>query len=201
MKLWRKKEFEEVEYRPKTVREILTEMKDTSELIVDLAYAALLFNSHDIADEVNLLEVQMDELKYQLQMTAMLAARDPEDAEKLAAVLQVANATEHISNAAGDIVRLLNTPLENRPVLFSILKEGDEMIAFVWVPKDRSRESLESIYEKSSSGLNIIAVKRGKRWIYDPEDDFIVRPGDGLVITGPENAIEELKEYIWGTNK
>ncbi len=196
MKLWKKKEFEEVEYRPKTVREILTDMKDTSELIVDLAYAALLFNSREIADEVRLLEVEMDELKYQLQMTAMMAARDPEDAEKLAAVLQVANATEHISNAAADIVALLETPLEHRPVLFSILKEGDEIIAFVWVPKGRQRESLESLYEKGSSGLRVIAIKRGKRWIYDPEDDFTVRGGDGLVISGAENAIKQLKEYL-----
>ncbi len=196
MKLWKKKEFEEVEYRPKTVREILTEMKDTSELVVDLAYAALLFDSREMADEVRLLEVQMDELKYQLQMTAMLAARDPDDAEKLAAVLQVANATEHISNAAGDIVSLLNTPLEHRPVLFSILREGDEMIAFVWVPKDRKRESLETMYERSSSGMRVIAIKRGKRWIYDPEDDFTVRPGDGLVISGSESAIDDLKEYL-----
>ena len=196
MKLWKKKEFEEVEYRPKTVREILTEMKDTSELIADLAYAALLFNSHQMAEEVRLLEVEMDELKYQLEMTVMLAARDPEDAEKLAAVLQVANATEHISNAAADIVALLDTPLEHRPVLFSILREGDEMIAFVWVPKDRERESLESIYERSSTGLRILAIKRGKRWIYDPEDDFKVRGGDGLVISGAEDAIDELKEYL-----
>jgi uncharacterized protein with PhoU and TrkA domain len=196
MKLWKRKEFEEVEYEPKTVREILTEMKDTSELIADLAYAALLFNSSEIAEEVRLLEVEMDELKYQLQMTVMMAARDPEDAEQLSAVLQVANATEHISNAAGDIVSLLSIPLEHRPVLFSILREGDEMIAFVWVPKDRQRESLESIYDKSSSGLKVIAVKRERRRVYDPDDDFKVRPGDGLVIRGHDNAIDELKEYL-----
>ena len=194
--MWKKKEFEEVEYEPKTVREILTEMKDTSELIVDLAYAALLFNSREIADEVRLLEVQMDELKYQLQMTVMLAARDPEDAEKLAAVLQVANATEHISNAAGDIVNLLKIPVKKRPFLSSLLREGDEIISFIGVPKDREAERIEELYEKVSPGIRVLAVKRKKRWIYDPEDDFRIRSGDALVVAGPESALKELREYM-----
>ncbi len=195
MKLWKKKEFEEVEYEPKTVREILTEMKDTSELIADLAYAALLFNSSEIAEEVRLLEVQMDELKYQLQMTVMLAARDPEDAEQLAAVLQVANATEHISNAAGDIVALLRIAPEHRPV-FELIKESDEVISFVWMPEGFPGESLERLYERTSPGLKALAIKRNKRWFYDPEDDFIIRPRDGIVISGPENAVTELKEHL-----
>ncbi len=196
MKLWKKKEFEEVEYEPKTVREILTEMKDTSELIVDLAYAALLFNSREIAEEVRLLEVQMDELKYQLQMTVMLAARGAEDAEKLAAVLQVANATEHISNAAGDVVSLLKIPLKKRPFLSSLLREGDETISFVRIPKNSRAETLETLYKEGSAGLRVLAVKRGKRWIYGPEDDFRIRDGDALVIAGHENAIKELKRYL-----
>ena len=47
MSLWKKriKEFEEVEYEPLTVLEILTEMKDLSELMVDLSYSALVLLS------------------------------------------------------------------------------------------------------------------------------------------------------------
>ncbi|MCK4818456.1 potassium transporter TrkA, partial [bacterium] len=52
----RKKEFEEIEYKPTSVKELLTEMKDTSELIVDLAYSALKFDSEDMAQEVRELE-------------------------------------------------------------------------------------------------------------------------------------------------
>lgn len=196
MRLWKKKEFEEVEYEPKTVREILTEMKDTSELIVDLAYAALLFNSSEIAEEVRLLEIQMDKLKYQLEMTVMLAARNPEDAEKLAGVLQVANATEHISNAAGDMVNLLKIPAKKRPFLTSLLKEADEIIAFIRVPGRRDAEEISRIYENVSPGIRVLAVKRQKRWIYGPEDDFKIRGSDAIVVTGPENSVEELRKYL-----
>ena len=40
-----------LEYRPISVREALTEMKDVSEIMIDLAYSAALFNS-DVAKEL-----------------------------------------------------------------------------------------------------------------------------------------------------
>ena len=36
-----------------TVQELLTEMKDISEVIVDLAYASLMYNSRELALRVN----------------------------------------------------------------------------------------------------------------------------------------------------
>ena len=39
-----------------TVQEILTEMKDKSETILDLAYASLMYNSRDMADKVSEIE-------------------------------------------------------------------------------------------------------------------------------------------------
>ena len=74
-------EFEKIEYKPVSVRELLTEMKDTSELMIDLAYSAALFHSKELAEEVLELESYIDTLVYLLNMNAMLAARDAEDAE------------------------------------------------------------------------------------------------------------------------
>ncbi len=195
MKLWKKKEFEEVEYEPRSVRETLTEMKDISEVIVDLAYAAVLFNSNEIAEEVRLLEVEMDKLKYQLQMTVMLATRTTEDAEQLSGVLQVANATEHISNAAGDIVSLLKTHMK-APILPSVLKEGDEIISFIRVPEAVRGMKIEDIYDSVSAGLRVLAVKRGKRWFYDPDDEMALRGNDRIVASGIDEDLAELKKYL-----
>ena len=44
-----------VEHTPVSARETLM-MKDISELMIDLAYPALLSNSRDLAEEVSLLE-------------------------------------------------------------------------------------------------------------------------------------------------
>ena len=73
-------EFEEIEYEPKSVKELLTEMKDVSELIVDLAYSAVLFDSKEIGDEVSHLEAKMDTLQYHIRLASMLAARTVDEA-------------------------------------------------------------------------------------------------------------------------
>ncbi len=49
----------------RNLREMLAEAKDTSELMVDLAYAALYFNDPDMADEVDRLEQQISDLVQQ----------------------------------------------------------------------------------------------------------------------------------------
>ena len=104
---WKKEEFSEIEYEPTTVKDLMTEMKNISELIIDLAYSAVLFDSEEIAEEVKYLEVRMDKLNYDIRIMAMMGARTKEDAEQLAGILQVAQASEKISNTAGDIVLLL----------------------------------------------------------------------------------------------
>ena len=66
-----------------SVQEILTEMKDISEVIVDLAYASLVYNSREMGQRVNELEDEMDELKYAIRVKTLLAARTLEDAKQL----------------------------------------------------------------------------------------------------------------------
>ncbi|MGH2695860.1 MAG: PhoU domain-containing protein, partial [Actinomycetota bacterium] len=86
--------------RPRTVKDLLAEAKDTSEIMVDLAYAALYFNDEDLADEVDRLEQVMDGYLRDLRWISMLAARSPEDAEAMAGVLHIAGAIEQIGDAA-----------------------------------------------------------------------------------------------------
>ena len=125
---WKKEEFTEIEYEPTTVKELLTEMKDISELIIDLAYSAVLFDNDEIAEEVKYLDVRMDKLNYEIRMMAMMASRTKEDAEQLAGILQVAEAAESISNAAGDIAHLLSLKEETRPILPKILRKAEEKL-------------------------------------------------------------------------
>ena len=49
---WRQVEFEEVEYKALSIKDILTEMKNISELIIDLAYSSLSVQDEEIAEEV-----------------------------------------------------------------------------------------------------------------------------------------------------
>ena len=191
----REYEFEKIENVPKTVRELLTEMKDISEVIVDLAYASLMFDSKEIGEEVKHLESNMDTMNYEIRIKAMLASRTPEDAIQLSGLLQVASAAETISNAAGDIVDLLETDIEKRPFLTFVLRNAEEKIRML-VLSERSNmvnRTIDALSVESETGMRIIAIKRGKRWIYDPDEDIKLKGGDLLIVRGTEDGFETLR--------
>ena len=80
------------ENEPRNVKDLLVEAKDASELMVDLAYAAVFFNDEDLAGEVEKLEERMVGNLRRLRRVAVLAARSPEDAESIESVLWTASA-------------------------------------------------------------------------------------------------------------
>ena len=96
---FKKKKPERIEYENIGVKESLIEMKDLSEQIIDLSYSAILFDSSDMASQVDELEERLDKLLYNVRIGLMLAARNREDAEQLSGILQVASAAEQIGNA------------------------------------------------------------------------------------------------------
>ncbi|MDP7260662.1 MAG: PhoU domain-containing protein, partial [archaeon] len=107
------------------IKEIIKEMKNVSELMVDLAYSAILFNNDDLAEEVKGLEEEMNKLRLQIEISAMLAARTSEDASKLSGIIRVAAAAESISNAAEKIADTVLRDIELHPVLKEALEEAE----------------------------------------------------------------------------
>jgi len=187
---------------PRTVRELLTEMKDTSEVIVDLAYASLVFDSEDMVEEVHHLERRMDTLLYNIRIKAMLSARTKRDAEQLAGLLQVASSAEMISNAAGDIVKLLKYDSDKRPFLPIVLKEAEEKIKSLTIAdrSDMVNRAIVDMGVESETGMRIIALKRGKRWLYDPDEATKLKAGDLLIVRGTDNGYEVLRSFANGEN-
>jgi uncharacterized protein with PhoU and TrkA domain len=201
-------EIEEIKYRHRSVKEILTEMRDISEKIVDLAYSALVFDSPDMADEVKTLEYKMDKLLYEIRLAAMLGARTVEDASKLSGILQIAGAAENISNAAGDIVKLLDLSIESRVGLTFAFSAADEKLRSIKVLSDSPLcdKRIGSLKVESETGARIIAVKRAARWLYDIEGDFILKKSDNLIVRGVDDGLDELEAYAtraigWGSFK
>ncbi|UCE73275.1 MAG: potassium transporter TrkA [Methanomassiliicoccales archaeon] len=197
---WKKEEFEGIEYEPTSVKELLTEMKDVSELIIDLAYSAVVFDSKEIGEEVSHLESKMDMLKYKIRLASMLAARTTEEAEQLTGILQVASAAETIANAAGDMVKLLDIDIESRPFIPSILKDADEKINTTEITSSSSLSNriLGELSLESELGVRIIAIRRMKKWIYDPEDDARLKAGDRLIVRGVMDGFLRLKSIAAG---
>lgn len=197
---WKKEEFTEIEYKPTTVKELLTEMKDISELIIDLAYSAILLDSVDIAEEVKYLEVRMDKLNYDIRMISMMASRTKEDAEKLAGILQIAEAAESISNAAGDISNLLTLKEKTKPILPKLLSKAEEKIFRMKViEKSKAcNQRIKDLKIESETGIRVIAIRRGECWIYNPQSDTTIQADDWLIVRGTDADYVEFDKFLKG---
>lgn len=191
---------DKIEYRPISVREALTEMKDVSEVMIDLAYSAALFNSDELAEEVMELEKRVDYLDYIIEMNTMLAARDAEDAKHLTAVTTVAAATNKISDAAADIAAIVLQHIGIHPIVRKAFEQVEEQLARAIVKPNSVLvdKKLGDLELAAKIGVDVIAVRRHREWIIDPEDEEKIWEGDVLIARGAPHGIDELKDLASG---
>jgi len=192
-----------IEYRPISVREALTEMKDVSEIMIDLAYSAALFNSHELAEEVLELEKRVDYLAYIIDMNTMLAARDAEDAQHLTAVTTVAAATNKISDAAADIAAIVLKEIGIHPIVRKAFEQVEERLARVIVKPNSilANKKLGDLELAANIGVDVIAIRRQLEWTIDPSEEERIVEGDVLIARGAPHGVDELNALAAGKIK
>src|SRR5438270_3779518 len=184
-----------MEDRPRNLKTMLSEAKDTSELMVDLAYAALYFGDPDMAEEVDELENRLSELVHEMRAVCVLAARSPRDADAMASVLQVVSAIDALGNSAVDISRIVTHRLGIPRALVADLSTAEEISHRVRV-RDGSQmanRALRDLELPVEVGMRIVAIRREHDWITDVDGDEVLRPGDVLFLQGAAAGIAELR--------
>lgn len=183
------------DHPPRNVKDLLAESKDTSEIMVDLAYAAVFFNDEDLAEEVDRLEEIMNVYLSDLRRISMLAARSPEDAEAMADVLHIAGAMEKIGDAASDIARVVTASLGLPNSLRADLRHADEIVGRVKVREGSESvgQSLRELALTIEAGMWIIAIRRGTEWEFDPGPETVLSGGDVLLYQGPEEGVNLIR--------
>ena len=184
----------------RNVKDILVEIKDTSELMVDLAYSALLTNSVDIAEEVQKLERQMDDLRYEIEAMLLLSARTPDDAADMSGILHVAVAAENIADSAEDIADVVLRGIGDHPIYKKMLGEAEEQVVRTKVSPSSGLigKTLGVLRVSSQTGCYIRAIRRGSGWIYNPRKGTTILAGDILIASGSESAVDALTEMSEG---
>lgn len=177
---------------PRTLKDLLADAKDASELMVDLAYAALFFGDEAIAQEVLDLEETLAGIVDELRTIAVIAGRSREDAEALAGVLRLAVAMEKIGDAAQDIARVVLKNLGVPPELRDDLRHAEEAVARVRLRDDNEMEgrSLADLALPTHTGMVVIAIRRGVRFLFDIGGDTMIQAGDILFVQGPEEGVD-----------
>src|SRR3954454_11325187 len=174
---------------------MLSEAKDTSELMIDLGYAAVYFSDVAMAEEVYQLEERLSDLVHEMRAVCVLAARSPRDADAMASVLQVVGAIERLGNAAVDIGRIVTHRLGIPRALVADLSAAEEVAHRVRV-RDTSpmaRRSLADLELPTEVAMRVVAVRRDRDWITDVTGDEILLPGDVLFLQGAPAGIAALR--------
>lgn len=191
---------EAIEYEPISVKDLLIETKDTSELLIDLAYSAVLHNSEEIAREVLELERTMDVLQMRSRMSLLLASRNPQEAEQLAPVLGMVAGAEKISDAAGDIAKVVLEELGLPEAMRMALPDAVETVARGTVAADSpyAGRTLGDIDLESETGVRVIAIRRGDDWVMNPGPETALETDDVTILRGPFDPLSAVHEDLTG---
>lgn len=180
--------------RPRTLKAMLAEAKDTSELMLDLAYAGLFYADRELSGEVLELEEELSRLVHRMREVCLIASRSPQDAAGLASLLQVMSSIEMIGNNAVDIAKIVLDDLGIPKELMTDLTQADEVIDRIQVQdgselQGRSVDDLENAVEE----VRLIAIRRGTRWLFDPADEGVLQGKDILVVRAHPEGLPQLR--------
>jgi uncharacterized protein with PhoU and TrkA domain len=123
-------------YKAVPVRETLVEMKNTSELTIDLAYSSLLLNNTFLAEEVQQLYQRTESINIDLEQLLLSCQLIGDDSKGLISLVRMGMAAERIAFVASKIAQVVLRGIEPHPVLKMMIQSADETVEHVVVPDD-----------------------------------------------------------------
>ena len=187
-----------------TVEDIVLEIKDKSELMVDLAYSSLIYNNKIIAKEVYDLEDLIDNLYKSLQRITLEQVENKKlSVDDALSVLRLAEASEQIADAAQEIADVELRDIELHPILKMSIQDSDVVFTKVQVNEKSvlCKKTLGELKLASETGMMVIAMRHENKWRYGPNKNTKIEPGDILFAKGPEDGEKHLIELSSGQTK
>lgn len=178
----------------KVIVDKLAELKDTSELMIDLAYSSLLLNSHHLAEEVHALEECMDELHTEFELLVLSSGFKPEESRNFLGLIRLGVATEQIADAGAEIAEVV-LRLEPHPILQIAIEEAEETVTRVQVAPNSPLvgKTLRQAQIHEETGMWILAIRRGNTWIR-PKPNTTIQQNDTLIASGYAEGEEDLEK-------
>jgi len=177
----------------------LVELKDTSEMMIDLAYSSLLLNSRYLAEEVRLLEERVDRLHTEFELRVLSSRCEVEDVKGLLGLIRMGVVTERIADAAAEIAEVVLRGGEPHPVLSMVIQDADETVERVVVGEGSSIEgkTLKEARIPEETGMWVLVVRRGERWMR-PRPETVLQAGDVIIASGYAEGEEDFMKLVGG---
>ncbi|NAT10525.1 potassium channel protein [ANME-1 cluster archaeon AG-394-G06] len=181
------------------IADLLADMKNMSELMVGLSYSAVTFYNKEIANEVRDLEESMDRMKEELEILVIEAARGVtkrSNFDEFRGLLHVAVSSEVISDAAYEIADVVLREIRLHPVFLASIEESDEIILKMEVINAVIfGKTLRELKIETRTGMFILAIRRKEgKWVYNPSGSVEIKYGDLLIMRGPREGEDRMRE-------
>src|SRR5207249_12057535 len=127
-----------------------------------------------LACEGGTLEGRWDGLHDELEAWVRTAAPEARRPDGRRGLLRLAYASETIFDAARDMTWLVEQGEELHPVVAMALEETEEVAAETIVEpgSHAAGRSLKELQLETETGMFVLAVQRGRRWVYRPRPRF-----------------------------
>ncbi len=170
------------------IREIIIEMTTLSELSIDLAYYAVIFESKEIAEEVSSINDKLEDLRRELEVNLLTYAKQIENINEILGLLRIAYASEKISSASKDIADMILFGIPMHPILSYAIKESDEIITKIVIAPNSELDGkyyADAMIEVNT-GMDIIALKKTStnKWQFHPKGDIKLEANDIIIAKG-----------------
>ena len=169
----------------KKIVDKLVFLKDTSELMIDLAYSSLLLNSQALAEEVEALENHMDDLHTDFELLVLSSGFKPEESKDFLGLIRLGVVTEQIADAAMEIADVVLKGLEPHPILRLVIEEAEETVTRVTVSETSPLvgKKIREAQIQEDTGMWVLVIRRGNWWLR-PRPDTVIKAGDVLIASG-----------------
>ncbi|MGV9170746.1 MAG: potassium channel family protein, partial [Promethearchaeia archaeon] len=173
---------------------LLLDLKETSEFMVSLAFAAVKYQDSELANEVGELEERVDR-QCESAVREILARKGDDVNDKLD-LLRLVIASEQIADAAWEMAAVQLSGLKTHPIIASIADEAEMIVSRVEVHPDSplAGQTLRDLALDDNYGIYVLSVRRKGHWFHQPSADFMLRDGDVFVFDGYKKGLEEIRK-------
>ena len=172
---------------------------DLSETMIELAFAALLLNNYEVAEDILEMEEFMDGLNISFEKDLLDLARMFEYPRDLTGIMRIVFSCELIADAAANIAENIVKGFTTHRIFQLAIDETSEIVVRETLSDDsyfRSKTYIELQDSRYKRGFHIIALKRENKWIYSFKPDFILEKGDLLIGLGPKETVDQWRRCV-----
>ena len=186
----------------KKIVDKLVFLKDTSELMIDLAYSSLLLNSRSLAEEVEALENHMDDLHTDFELLVLSSGFTPEESKDFLGLIRLGVVTEEIADAAMEIADVVLRGLEPHPILKLVIEEAEETVTRVTVSETSPLvgKKIREAQIQEETGMSVLVIRRGTWWLR-PRPDTVIKAGDILIAAGYAEGEADFEALVSGVKE